>query len=76
MRFIPYRSTPQTARGRITELASSPRLNSEAMSILYNQRLFNSARDTQFVLDESVRESANSMWRIAYRYEGRRCLEI
>jgi hypothetical protein len=76
MRLVPYPSTSQIARGRITELASSPGLNFEAMSILYNQRLFDSARDTQFVLDEGVRESGNSRWRIAHRYEGRKCLEI
>jgi hypothetical protein len=37
MRFDPYRSTWEIARGRIAELADRSGLNSEAMSILYSQ---------------------------------------
>jgi hypothetical protein len=36
-RFDPYRSTWEIARGRIAEFTGMLGLNSEAMSILYNQ---------------------------------------
>jgi hypothetical protein len=46
MRFDPHHSTWEIARERIAELAMRLELNSEAMSILNNQWLFDSARDT------------------------------
>jgi hypothetical protein len=48
--FDPYHSTWKIGRNRIAELARRLELDPEAMIILYNQWLFDPARDTQFVL--------------------------
>jgi hypothetical protein len=67
--FDPYHSTWEIGRNRIAELTRSLEWNPEAMIFLYSQWLFDPGRDTQFVLDQSARESVNSLWRVVYRYE-------
>jgi hypothetical protein len=67
--FDPYLSTWEIRGNRIAELARRLELNPEVMIILYNHWVFDPARDTQFVLDQSAKESVNSLWRVSHRYE-------
>jgi hypothetical protein len=60
IKLDPYHSACKIARERIAELALRLELNPEAMSLLYNQWLFDSTRDTQFVLGQGVTGSVNS----------------
>jgi hypothetical protein len=46
MRFNIYRLTREIGRGRIAELVSGLGLDFEAISALYDQRLFDPTRDT------------------------------
>jgi hypothetical protein len=66
MKFHPYRLIWVIAPGGMAELARRSGLNSKAISILYNQWLFDSPRGAQFVLDEGAKELANFMWCIAH----------
>jgi hypothetical protein len=55
MIFNPYRSMSEIARGRIAQPYSKLELSFEATGILYHQQLFDSAPDTQFVLDKGAK---------------------
>jgi hypothetical protein len=68
MRSDAYCSTWEIAGCRIAEPASRLELNSEVITILFNQWLYDSAGDTQFVRDEGGKESTNPTWRVAHRY--------
>jgi hypothetical protein len=64
--FDPYHSTWEISRNRIAELARRLELSPDAMIILYNQWFFEPARDTQFVLDQSARESVSFLYCVAH----------
>jgi hypothetical protein len=70
LEFNPYHSTWEIDRNRIAELARRLELNPEMMIILDDQWLFDPARNTRFVLDQSARELVNSLWCVTHRYDG------
>lgn len=69
MAFDPYRRVYEMAHARIGDLAARLGSNPEETLTLFDSWLFDSAQENRFVLDPSARESVNSMWRIAHRYE-------
>jgi hypothetical protein len=69
MAFDPYRPVYEVAQARIGDLSIRLGLDPTETLSSHNHWLFDSAEKTTFVLDQSARESANFMLRIAHRYE-------
>lgn len=58
----------EIARPRIADFTRRLGLNEEDACGLFNDWIFDSGRETQFVLHADARESLNSAWRIAHRH--------
>jgi hypothetical protein len=69
MALEPFRAVYETARPRIVAFARNLGFAPKRTGSLYDRWIFHPPKEIPFTLDNAAPESANSLWRIAHRYE-------